>query len=124
MVTETVRISLTLYPELGRLIELREGHRWVFGFERDEDGEILLVHGGRLWPNGWSEAVAIRNRDDARACRLDPAHDLVWECEGGVVDVLDGLADLPGADEGRPYLVRGTGTAPKLWLPRSARGLR
>jgi hypothetical protein len=34
------------------------------------------------------------------ACRLDPAQDLVWETEGGVVDVNDRLANLPGADEG------------------------
>lgn len=121
MLTGTDRISLTLYPELSRILEMREGNRWVLGFESDDSGTILLVHGARMWPGGWSEAVAIRGRDDARACRLDPAHGEVWLREGGLVDVLDGLIDLPAPHEpNAPRLVR-AGTAPQLWLPASAR---
>lgn len=125
MVTDGDRQSLTLYPELRRLLELREGYRWVFEVERDGIGEIQLVVGGRLWPSGWSEAVAIRDLHDVCGCRLDPAHGEVWMREGGLVEVIDELVTLPAPGQpGTPRLVRGRPLPRELWLPPTARGLR
>ncbi|MFL6141751.1 MAG: hypothetical protein ACJ72N_07765 [Labedaea sp.] len=40
----------------------------------------------------------------------------MWQREGGLVDVIDGLMELPAPNEsGAPRLVRGT--APRLWTP-------
>lgn len=124
MATDVDRVSLTLYPELHRLVELRDGYRWVFTVERNDSGEVRLVAGGRLWPTGWSDALAMRNLDDARAFRLDPANGMVWMCEGGLVEVIDGLTELPDPGQpGAPRLVRGAAHPRNLWLPPRARGL-
>jgi hypothetical protein len=53
---------------------------------------------------------------DAKAFRCDPAGEVVWQREGGLVEVIDGLLQLPGPNEsGAPRLVKAR--APKLWVP-------
>jgi hypothetical protein len=70
----------------------------------------------RIWPDGWSDAIAIRDLGDARAFRCDPAGGEVWKREGGLVEVIDGLVDLPAPDQpNAPRLAKAT--APELWVP-------
>ena len=67
-------------------------------------------------PEGWSDAVAIANRDDARAYRCDPAGGEVWGREGGLAEVIDALIELPAPHEpGAPRLVKAI--AQRLWAP-------
>ena len=109
--------ALTAYPELRRLIDLREGGGWFFQ-PVQLHGELELLAGGRLWPSGWSEALAIRGLNDVRAFRCDPSGDVVWHREGGLIAAIDGLVELPDPDDPKaPRLVKGT--APKLWTPGS-----
>lgn len=120
MLTETGRRAVLRYPELSRLIALRDGYRWTFTLDF-QDGELDLVAGGRLWPTGWSEGIAIKSVTDARAFRLDPTSGEVWSREGSLVEVVDALVELPEPGRrGAPRLVRGT--ARRLWVPPSIRG--
>jgi hypothetical protein len=120
VLTNTDRQAVLLFPELYRLIALRDGYRWTFTLEF-RDGELELVAGGRLWPTGWSDAIAIKSLTDTRAFRLDPAGGEVWTREGSLIDVTDVLTELPDPGQpGAPRLVRGT--ARRLWLPPSVRG--
>jgi len=114
-------VAMRAFPELRHLLELRESGRWVFQAVLVE-GSLDVIAGGRLWPNGWSDAIAIRNVGDAQAFRCDPAGGQVWHREGGLVEVLDGLRDLPAPDQpGAPRLV--TATAPQPRLPPPANKL-
>lgn len=108
------RVAVRLYPELRRLISLRDQGDWQFFVRKDE--MIDLLAGFRIWPLGWTEAIAIADRDDAKAYRCDPAGGVVWGREGGLAEVIDGLAALPAPGEpGAPRLVRGP--ANRLWVP-------
>jgi hypothetical protein len=112
--TAADQIALATYPQLWRIIELR-GAGWFFKPVRI-DGKLELLTGARLWPDGWSDAIAIRNLGDARAFRCDPASGEVWMREGGLVEVIDGLIELPAPHEpGAPRLVKAS--APELWTP-------
>ena len=113
---ERLQAALVAYPELRRLVELRDGG-WFFQVVQ-VGGELELLAGGKSWPEGWSDAIAIRDVGDARAFRCDPAGGEVWSLEGGLVEVVDGLVELPGPGEARaPRLVRARG--PRLWTPYS-----
>jgi hypothetical protein len=75
-----------------------------------------LVTGVRGWPGGWSDAISIRELCNAKAFRCDHTGGTVWKREGGMVEVIDSLIDLPAPDDPRaPRLV--IGTAPSLWTP-------
>lgn len=118
--SETDLRAVVRYPELTRLIALRQSRRWTFRIERVDGGEVELVAGGRLWSSGWSEAIAVRDVGDVRAFRLDPSWGEVWSREGGLVEVVDALLELPEPGQaGAPVLVRGP--APRLWLPGRVR---
>ncbi len=91
------RASIALFPELGRLIALRNNGRWQF-MPGVQQGGVELVAGFAVWlPEGWTDAIA--GRGDARADRCDPAGGEVWGREGGLADVLDGLTELPAPPE-------------------------
>jgi len=80
------------------------------------EGELELVTGSRMWPERWSDALAIRGQGDAKGFRCDPVGGVVWQREGGLVEVVEGLVELPGPDEpGAPQLVKSR--APRLWVP-------
>jgi hypothetical protein len=84
-------------------------------------GELELLTGARVWPDGWSDAIAIRDLTDAKAFRCDPDGGAVWLREGGLVEVVDGLMELPAPDQpGAPKLVRAR--TPKLWTPGEGSG--
>jgi hypothetical protein len=97
------------------LRELREDGGWVFQPVLVAS-ELELLVGARVWPQGWSDAIAIRDVSDARAYRCDPDGGEVWQREGGLVEVIDGLLELPAPDQpGAPRLVKAK--AARLWTP-------
>lgn len=102
------------FPELRRLSALRETG-WTF-IPRTTEGQLVRVDGVRIWPDASADALMVRFTTDAAALRNDPAGDLVWQRDGGVIEVLDALLELPppGAPTA-PRLARGTG--PTLWTP-------
>jgi hypothetical protein len=108
--------AVAAFPELGRLVELKTGSGWVF-HPVVMDGEIVLLAGWRVWlAGGWSDAIAIRDRGDAKAYRCDAEGGEVWEREGSLVEVTDALIELPAPDEpGAPKLVKGR--RPVIWTP-------
>jgi hypothetical protein len=115
VLTSADRLAVQLYPELARLIALRLGGGWFFQ-PVQVDGVLELVTGSRMWREGWSEALAIRDSGDAKAFRCDPTGGVVWQREGGLVEVVDGLLELPAPDQpNAPRLVKAR--VPKLWMP-------
>jgi hypothetical protein len=107
--------ALTEYPELRGLAELRATGAWMFQ-PVIVHGELQLLTGARLWLGGWSDALAIRDRHDAKAFRCDPAGGEVWGREGRMADVVEALLALPAPGQpGAPSLVKAT--APRLWTP-------
>lgn len=114
--TPADRAAIAVYPQLRGLVELRDRGGWLFQPVL-VDGELELVTGARAWPDGWSDAIAIRDLGDAKAFRCDPTGGEVWKVEGTLTDVLDGLVDLPRpAEPNAPRLVKAT--TPQLWTPR------
>jgi hypothetical protein len=115
VVNDFERAAVAIYPDLQWLIDLRQSGRWTFQPVL-LDGELMLVSGWRLWPLGWSEAIAIRDLGDANAYRCDPGGGEVWGREGSLVDVITGLIELPTPGQpGAPTLVKAQ--RPRLWTP-------
>jgi hypothetical protein len=115
VLTSADRLAILRHPELAQLIALRSGGGWFFQPVQVE-GTLELVTGSHRWPDGWSDALAIRGQGDAKAFRCDPTGGVVWQRESGLVEVLDGLLELPGPEEpGAPRLVKAR--APTLWVP-------
>jgi hypothetical protein len=105
-------------PGLRRLGELRESGGWVFQPVLVAS-ELELLVGVRVWPQGWSDTIAIRDRNDARGFRCDPDGGEVWQCVGSVVEVIDGLLELPAPDHSdAPRLVKAKAIG--LWTPGDA----
>jgi hypothetical protein len=114
VLTSADRLAILRYPELAQLVALRS-RGWFFQPVQVE-GELELVTGARSWPEGWSDALAIRSQGDAKAFRCDPMGGVVWHRQGGLVEVVDGLLELPGPSEpNAPRLVKAR--APGLWMP-------
>ena len=110
-------VAVTLYPELRRLATLRAGGGWIFVHRESEPGVVVLTQGVRAWPDGWAEALGIRGQTDAQARRTDPDGDVVWEREGDLAMVVEGLIELPlPGDPAAPHLVIRR-RLPGLWLP-------
>jgi hypothetical protein len=106
--------ALAEFPELHWLIDLREAG-WVFlpGFA---DGELTEVRGVHTWPGGSAEAIRVRYTTDAAALRIDHDGGVVWQREGTLCEVVDGLLTLPPPSApGAPRLVIATG--PLVWTP-------
>ena len=103
------------FPVLQWLIRLREEGGWTF-VPIHTDGVLILLTGVRTWPDGWSDAFAMRDAGEARAYRCNPVGDVVWCREGDTAEALGGLLDLPAPTDPRaPRLA--IGTAPRLWTP-------
>jgi hypothetical protein len=102
------------FPELGRLVDLREAG-WLFVPKVSGD-DLVRLDAIRTWPDGTADALMIRFTTDAGAFRITPAGDRVWQHDGGLAEVVDAVLalPLPGA-LGAPSLV--LGAAPRLWTP-------
>ncbi|MGQ0840013.1 hypothetical protein [Actinokineospora sp.] len=88
--------ALVAYPQLRRLIQLRD-NGWMF-IPVAIDGRLDELRGVRTWPTGWAEAIRVNNITDAAALRTDPDGRIVWARDGGLVDVVDALAALPAPE--------------------------
>lgn len=109
------RAAVLAFPELLRIIELRRGSGWVF-LPVFLEGKLSSIAGWRGWQDGWIDAIVVMNDTDANAYRYTHDGGVVWSCEGSLIEVADGLVDLPAPSEpGAPTLVKGT--APGFWLP-------
>jgi len=115
-VTEADLAALRAFPGLRCLLDLRESGEWFFQPVLT-NGQLTLVAGARVWRGGWSDAITIRDETDAKGFRCDPAGGVVWNREGSLTEVLDGLLELPAPHQpNAPRLVKAQ--APNLWLPR------
>ncbi|MGC7102741.1 hypothetical protein ACPZ19_49425 [Amycolatopsis lurida] len=111
--------ALATFPELRRLADLLIAG-WMFLPVHDRDGELIEVRGVRTWPGtGTADALMVRYATDAAALRTDHAGGVVWQREGDLAEVVDGLLALPPPDApGAPHLVKAT--APMLWTPQNS----
>jgi hypothetical protein len=111
-VTPEQAAALSAFPELQRLIDLRDAG-WMF-LPTIEDGQLVEVHGVRMWPEGWADAIRVRYTTDAVGLRNDHAGGITWHLEGTLAEIVDGLIALPApSDRLAPRLVIGRG--PMLW---------
>lgn len=109
MTTEAECAAVAAFPELQRLLDLRDAG-WQFQHAEHE------IRGFRTWPDGWADAVAVRYSTDAFGVRVDLDGGIVWRREGGLTEVVDGLLGLPAPGEKfAPRLV--LGGLPVLWTP-------
>jgi hypothetical protein len=114
---QTVTAAIRAFPELRVLLLLCQDQRWRFAAKVDARGEVASVHGVRVWPREWTDALGILDRTDAQAVRADPDGHAVWKREGHLVDVVAALWELPSPEErAAPRLVIGT-APPMLWIP-------
>lgn len=104
------------FPDLQRLVELRAGD-WEFGHWYDS-GVLTKIVAWREWPDGSADALRVRYTNDAAGRRTDPDGGVVWEHEGTLADVVNGLLELPAPDApSAPRLVQASTSWP--WTPRS-----
>lgn len=113
MHSDAAREAIAAFPELAQLADLREAG-WTFTVTA-ESGQLVDVRGVVVWPGGWADALKVRAPTDAAGVRVDQDGGVVWRREGGLVEVLDGLLELPlPGDRLAPRLVRGS---VRLWTP-------
>lgn len=80
-------------PGLELLIELRDTG-WALQ-PIVVAGEVIVVRGVRTWPDGWTDAIRVRDAADAAGQRRDQTGKVVWRCEGSLVEVVERLRALP-----------------------------
>jgi hypothetical protein len=108
--------ALAQFLELRRLADLRDAG-WTFTPRLDDDGQLDWLTGLRTWPEGQADALRIKSPTDAAGIRCDHAGGVLWELEGTLAEVVDGLLALPvPGDRLAPRLVRGRPQG-GLWLP-------
>lgn len=108
--------ALRVYPALAGLLAII-GAGWRFHEIRDDNG-ITALYGNRQYPHmpTITDAIKIRSEHDARGVRGQRPDGMLWELDGGLADVVDGLLNLPDpASPLAPHLLRGA--APRLWTP-------
>ncbi|TKG58110.1 hypothetical protein FCN18_38420 [Prauserella endophytica] len=86
--------AVQAYPQLQRLIDLREAG-WTFVHRFTDAGELRQINGMYAWPDGHVDGVRIRATTEAAAVRWNGAGRVLWEKDGGLVEVVDGLLALP-----------------------------
>lgn len=112
---DLVAEALAAHPELASLMALNGTWGWMPP-PRDESGEPTELHGIRTWPNsGEVDAIRIRTSTDAMGVRVDAEGGVLWQREGGLVEVVNGLRELPPpGDRLAPRLVKRTRSG--LWI--------
>jgi hypothetical protein len=108
--------AVALFPELKRLVALRESGAWKLAVEVDEHGAPQLVTGALTHVDGSRDILGVRSQSEVRAIRLNPVGELVFRREGSLVEVVDALLELPSPLHPRaPRLV--LSAPPRLWVP-------
>ncbi len=111
--TETERRALATFPEIQHLLDLQAAG-WRFVPVCGADGELYQVNGVHTWPGGYADALAVRYTSDAAALRCDHSGGVVWQRDGSLTEVVDGLLTLPPpGGPSAPRLV--TASVPSLW---------
>jgi hypothetical protein len=111
--TETERRALAAFPEIQHLLDLQAAG-WSFIPVHDTEGELYQVNGVHTWAGGYADALAVRYTTDAAALRCDHTGGVVWQREGTLAEVVNGLLTLPAPGEpSAPRLV--TASVPSLW---------
>jgi hypothetical protein len=105
--------ALAAFPVLQRLADLRDAG-WSFLPVTDDGGEMAELRGVHAWLSGYADALRVAYTIDAAGMRVDHTGGVVWQCEGGLAEVVDGLFALPAP---------GTRHAPRLGRGRSLSGL-
>ncbi|PXY21110.1 hypothetical protein [Prauserella muralis] len=95
--TSTDAAHVAAWPEVQHLIDLRDGG-WSFAHKYGDNGEIRQINGKYVHPSGHVDGLRVRERNDAAAVRWDGDGRVLWEHEGGVVDVVEGLLGLPNPE--------------------------
>jgi hypothetical protein len=110
------REALAAHPDLHRLAALRDQGGWRFLHREDGAGNIERTTGYSVWPDGSTDVLEFTGPTDARACRTDCDGSIVWSSSGRLLDVINGLLELPppGA-RNAPRLA--SGSARLLWTP-------
>lgn len=108
--------AIAAHPDLRRLAALRDQGGWQFMHHEDGTGHIRMTTGYRTWPDGSTDVLQIIGPSDARGWRCNPDGAMVWTLSGGLVEVVDGLMELPGPHAPHaPRLV--VGSPRRLWTP-------
>lgn len=108
------RVALSEFPELRGLADLVAAG-WA-SLPTIVDGQVVQLHGVRMWPGGWVDAIRFAGTSDAMAVRCDHDGGLVWQYDGGLTEVIDSLVALPmPGTRSAPRLVKGA--APSVWVP-------
>jgi hypothetical protein len=109
------RAAVAAFPQLQRLIDLRDA-QWTFLPGTDGDGELQQINALHTWPGGYADALRVRYTTDAAGIRCDHTGGVLWQREGTLAEVVDGLRALPTPGSRlAPRLV--IGRAPTLWTP-------
>ncbi|WP_020668688.1 hypothetical protein [Amycolatopsis nigrescens] len=94
MTSDSDRAAVAVFPELQRLIDLREVG-WLFTYVHDRDGLLVMVAGLRMWRGVLqADALRVKSPPDAQALRSGPDH-TIWFRTGTLAEVVDGLLSLP-----------------------------
>lgn len=105
------------FPELARLIDLRESGDWLLDVTCDAHGGLRAVTGERVYRDGTTDMFGVLDVSEARAIRLTPLGQWVVKCEGTLIEIIDLLLDLPAPwDPLAPRRVLG-GAMPTLLVP-------
>lgn len=112
--SDLVAEALAAHPELAGLMALNGAWRWMPPPRDESTGEMTELHGIRTWSgSGEVDAIRVRTATDAMGIRVDADSGTLWQREGGLAEVVNGLLELP-----RP----GTRLAPRL-VKRTRSGL-
>ncbi len=114
---DPVAEALKAHPELAHLLTLNGSWRWMPPARDESTGEILELHGLRLWPQSDQvDGIRVRSDTDTVGVRIDADSGELWKREGGLVEVVDGLRELPAPGHRlAPRLVKGR-TKSGLWI--------
>lgn len=121
MVTPLDRVAVATFPELCRLVDLRDRPGWMF-MPKVVDGACVAVQGICAWPQGFADTLHFESVDDAAAQRIDYSGAVTWDESGTLVEVIDKILDelISPDDRLAPRFVRRfSEPAPGLWRPPS-----
>lgn len=105
---DAVRAAVRAFPELRSLVDLRRGGDWAFTAVVRHRA-VVSLHGVRTWPGGWADALGLLYTTDAQAVRTNRHGETVWKRDGGLVEVIGALLELPPPHaRTAPHLAIGT----------------
>ena len=103
-----VRAAVGAFPELQSLVDLQRAGGWEFTAVV-LDRAVVSLHGVRTWPGGWADALGLLYTTDAQAVRTNRHGETVWKRDGGLVEVIGALLELPPPHaRTAPHLAIGT----------------